>query len=136
MLSDNEFEELQNFLEEELTFSESNISLKTMKLAAMQQKLIRLLGSLTKEKADIETKLDELYGTLYRFYKFESEYRWDTKTEIESQIYSDKKYVPIKTKLNNIISQITVVGKSLDSLKDISYHIKNYIDFQKLMNGM
>lgn len=136
MLSDLEFKELQDYLEEKLTFNEDNIAVQTMELASIHHKLIRLLSSMTKDKVSIETKLDEMYGALYKYYKFESEYRWETKGEIESQIYSDKKYSPIKEKLNQITVQITFVGKSLDSLKEISYQIKNYIEFQKLMNGV
>jgi hypothetical protein len=136
MLSDKEFNDLQDYLEDKLTFNEENIGLKTMELASIHHKLIRLLSSMTKDKTAIEGKLDEMYGTLYKFYKFESEYRWETKGEIESQIFSDKRYSTIKERANLITVQITFVGKSLDSLKEISYQIKNYIDFQKLMNGI
>lgn len=135
MLSEEEFLQLQTYLEKKLTFDANNISTKLMEYAAVHQSLLKLLATLHAAKKTTEDKQRESYGNLYKFYKFESEYRWDSKTEVESQIFADKKYVAICASLNTIEVQLIYVGKSLDSIKDLSFAIKNYIDWQKLMNG-
>ena len=69
-------------------------------------------------------------------YKFESEYRWETKNEIESQIFSDKKFTTLVKEISDLEVQITYVGKTVDGMKSLSYTARSYIDYQKLINGI
>jgi Na+/phosphate symporter len=134
-MTNEDFIKLQISLEHKLTFTQDNLSTKLMEYAFIHQTLLKILTDLQTEQNELEQKRIEMYGNLYRLYKFESEYRWEARNEVESQIFSDKKYLAIIKELNDISVQVTYVGKTVDGMKNISYTARAYIDYQKLLSG-
>lgn len=135
-MTNDDFNKLQKYLDTKLEFTHENLSTKLMEYASVHQTLLKILSNLHKEKNILDEKRSELYGTLYRHYKFESEYRWETKNEIESQIFSDKKFTTLVKEISDLEVQITYVGKTVDGMKSLSYTARSYIDYQKLINGI
>lgn len=135
-MTNEDFKKLQDYLDKRLVYTHENLPTKLLEYPTIHQTLIKILTDLHKEKSVLEEKRTELYGNLYRHYKFESEYRWDSRNEIESQIFADKKYLVIAKEIEDLEAQILYVGKTIDGMKSLSYTARSYIDYQKLINGV
>lgn len=131
-----DFKKLQDLLDKKLVYTHENLPTKLLEYPTIHQTLIKVLTDITKEKNDLEAKRLEIYGNLYRHFKFESEYRWENKSEIESQIFADKKYLTIAKEIEELEVQSLYVGKTVDGMRSLSYTARSYIDYQKLINGV
>lgn len=135
-MTNDDFELLKIKLEKSLQWNHENMQIKLIELAKLYQTHCGILCSEKKEQMKLQIDLEEIYGELYKTYKFESTYRWDTKGEIESQIFADKKYINIKKLLNDKIVIVEYISQTIDNIKNVSYQIKSYMDWERFKAGI
>jgi len=78
---------------------------------------------------------ESIYGELFHYYKFEHKFKLDKKSEIEPYIKSDIKYTKLIFKCNNQEMYVTWLEHTLKNINQISYNVKNYIEYQNFLNG-
>lgn len=122
-------------IEKYITFDESNILQKTSNFPILTHKLINLLTDEIKNLKDLELQKKVKYGKLYKYYKTEDDYNWSNKLEIDSQIYSHKDYVKVCQDLNEEELVVKRLEETLDNVKKISFHIRNFIEWKKFTEG-
>ena len=130
-----DFEKLQKITEQKVTFEKHNLLGKLTELPVLYQTYLRILINEQKELNELKSKQDIIYGQLYQTYKFESQYRWDTKNEIESQINADSTYNSIRSSCMEQESVVNYLSITLDNIKSMSFQIRSYIDYEKFLNG-
>jgi len=115
---------------------EDNVEDRIKDISKVQHSIFIRFAYEANELNTIETKMKELYGTLYRHYKFNDNHSWETKGEIESQIYADQKYQTLLIECNKQKYIVKELEGCLDNIKTVSFQIKNLIALLKYKAGM
>jgi delta 1-pyrroline-5-carboxylate dehydrogenase len=84
---------------------------------------------------ELKLKKEVKYAELYRYFKFSANERWDTKSEIEAQMYSDIQFQSIISDINTQQEIVTFLEQTLDNIKTLSFAVRNHIDWQKFINA-
>lgn len=113
-------------------------------LPADEQKYTKLLAVQTQLCADLEVDLAELYGILYKCFKFPRMNKeliakygltineiWDTSKAIESQIDCVPAYIKLKKELNIQKAIKEFVQDTRKSIIDLGFAIKDYLDYKR-----
>lgn len=137
-MNNQDFAKLQKIGEEECQLPDTfeKIMVKNNILPSLVQKWQTLYTkqNFIVQKAKID--LEELYGQLFKHYKFDDNYSWGSTKEIESQIYADPNYVQ---KLRDYTDQkyyLEYIIETLGTIKGLSFTIKNYIEYKKMMTSI
>jgi len=86
---------------------------------------------LKKLKADKVKK----YGELYHHYKFEGDFKLDTKGEIDAYIGANKEYYDLILKFNDQEIVCQFLDKTLDNINNMKWNVKNYLEYKKFLSG-
>lgn len=130
-----DFEKLQEYLDKKISFTKDNAEIKLQELPNIHQNLIKVLASIHSELNTLQRQQGELHGQLLKFYKFESDYRWENQKETEWQIKSNAKYIALQEKIDVLEVQSDYIGKTFDNIKNVGYAVKNYIEWKRFVNG-
>lgn len=130
------FSELKSYIDKKINWTSENCQSKLMELTILYSKCIDLFSEESLILNDLNLQKNVLYGELLEELKFNSDRRWDTKNELESQMYRNPKY---QTLCRQIIEQESVtdyLGKCFEIIKSTQYAIKSYMDWEKFKNGI
>ena len=130
-----DFIKLKAHIQTQLTVDPNNLQSQLLGLALLRSKYVDIFILENKELNKMKTTKDELYAELYKFYEYEANERWDTKSEIESQMYTDKRYVKMLNDIEDQQEVVTKLQQILEDIKTLSFSIKNYMDWQKFLAG-
>ena len=83
----------------------------------------------------LEIKRKKIKRELTEYYRLEYNMRLETKDELLLFIETDDKYISILEQTQIVNSILIFCESVLDKLKMKSYEIKNWIDYQKFING-
>jgi hypothetical protein len=131
-----QLEELKKIANEDLKLDSDNIEKKTLQLSTIYQRYLEIYIKEIRQLKKLSLDKDKLYGELYKHYKFVDDYKWDTKSEIDSMVKSDDKYYKIALDMSNEEAVVSYLEQLLSNIKSVGYSIKNYVDFAKLKQGM
>jgi hypothetical protein len=134
-MTNDDFIKLQKATEKILDFNATNIQTKISEVPKNHSNYLRILLEEKKELDKIETTLNRVYATKYEYYKFNHTYRYDTKSEIETQINADVTYVNVKEKYQEQQIIVEYLDGVLGIIRNLSFQHKNYIEMQKFLNG-
>lgn len=141
-----DYEELKIRADKELKMPDTieGIIKRRNTLPADEQKYTKLLATQTQLCADLEVDLAELYGKLYKCYKFPRMNKeliqkygltineiWDTSKGIESQIDCVPEYIKLKKELNIQKAIKEFVQDTRKSIIDLGFAIKDYLDYKR-----
>jgi hypothetical protein len=131
-----QLEELKKIANEDLKLDSDNIEKKTLQLSTIYQRYLEIYIKEIRQLKKLSLDKDKLYGELYKHYKFVDDYKWDTKSEIDSMVKSDDKYYKMALENSNQEAVVSYLEQLLSNIKSVGYSIKNYVDFAKLKQGM
>lgn len=131
-----EFENLKTKAEEELKFDKTNVAEKNMMLPNMYQKWLGIFNTEASRLSIIRMDLEKKRGELYQFYKFDDKAVHDTRQEIEGCIAANPEYLAIKAKEIKQVAIVDWLEGTLNNIKQLSFSLRNYIEFQKVQLGM
>jgi len=134
-MTEKEFQKLQENINNDLNLTKSNILEKSIEIPKLYTKYLNIYNKELRIFKEYSLLKDNTYGKLYHYYKFEGEFKLDKKTEIEPYIKSNEKYLKICYKLNNIEIYCKHLEKILESIKQMGYSIKNFIEYKKFLSG-
>ena len=86
--------------------------------------------------AVIRLDLEKKSGELYQFYKNEDKIAHDTMKEIEGCISSNPEYLELKAKEIKQAAIVDYLEGTLNNIKQLSYSLKNFVEYQKIQLGM
>ena len=141
-----EFNELKNILEEELTFDPTSYKDMQQKLSKIPNLLQTYLTIYINQKEilnDLETRLKETYASLYHKYKYptkgdglEFEYNLETKNEINLYVEGNEDYIKKSLIVEKQRIQVEYLEKTLQNIRDMLWSLKYTIDQRKFFEGI
>lgn len=133
------FAELQDQLDSDLEISADNISEKSMALARIYQKYLRLLSAEKLSQTKLEQQRTELYSKLY----VELQKNGYDGFDVGKQKNNIDQYINLKPEYRQIVQvmakneiYIKHIELSLENIAKTSFNIANYISLQKLNQGI
>ena len=129
-------DELKNYVADICDINEENLDEKLRENAKRYNQIFHQFAYECNELNKIEREMKEEYGRLYKHFKYEDDHTWDSKGEIESQIFADKKYSALTLKHNEQTYVVKQLEGCLNNIKHTSFQIKNLISLLKFRSGM
>lgn len=134
-MNSKEFNTLKQITETKLTFSEDNFQSKLAEVPLLYSRYLQIFVNENKNLMELKLKKEVKYAELYRYFKYSANERWDTKSEIEAQMYSDLGFQSIISDINTQQEIVTFLEQTLDNIKTLSFAVRNHIDWQKFINA-
>ena len=131
-----EFETLKKNAENDLSFDKSNAAEKNIMVPNMYQKWLGIFNTESSRLAVIRLDLEKVAGELYQFYKVEDKVAHNTQKEIEGCISKDPRYLDLKAKEIRQVAIVDYLEGTLNNIKQLSFSLRNYIEYQKIQMGM
>lgn len=129
--------ELERYVKKFLTNLQDNVIEKSDKIHLLRHTIQTNYFYPEYTKLDLlEEQCKKKYGELFNHFKYEDNKKWETRGEIESQIYSNNEHYNLRVKLSEQKYIVKELEAILLNLKDCSYSIKNIIDYKKWESGM
>lgn len=136
ILDEKKFESIEKQAEIDLNGMPDNIK-DAMDYNAFQLPNIQFEWSrrFKRQKYVVESLKDELkklWGEKVEFYKFKSQYHWDTTKEIESQIECDMEWCKRKKLYQIQCYYLESIEQWYELIKKLDYKIHDYLDYKKM----
>ena len=135
-IDQNILNKIRDHLKDLSHIEENNLDDRLMTIPKHQHELFIRYVHESKHLGNTELKMKKLYGELYKYYKYNDDRNWDTKGEIESQIYADPKYQVLWREFNEQKYIVEELEGFLNNLKSLYYNIKEFIGLLKFQAGM
>lgn len=127
---------LKEIARKELKFTDDGLQSKIANQPIYTQKWLDLL---LKEKhilSVIEAEKDKVYGKLYHKYKYESDFRLDTRGEIDVYVKADDAFDIVLKKYNESLVIVEWLDETLKNFRAMAWSMKNHLDLRKFLSGM
>jgi len=134
-MTEKEFKALKEHIDKKITLDITKLNAQLLESPILYSSVLQLFIKENKILNNLEIEKDEKYASLYKHFKYDSDVRWETKHEIESQMYSDKSYLMILSKIEDQQEVVTYLQQQLENIKNMSFAIKNYIEWQQFLAG-
>jgi hypothetical protein len=134
-MTETEFKKLRKKSENDLTITKKNVLEKSLQIPKLLDSYIKIFTKEYHDYKNLLAKKKKKYGELYEHFKFKSKYTLDKKSEIEPFIYGDDDFFKISKQCNDQEMICKFLENIIDTLKSMSFNIKNFIDYNKFLNG-
>lgn len=134
-MNKSDFQKMQTMVEKQTYIDETNILGKSHEIHTLYQYYLRILTNEMSVLDDLEQKKLTKYGSLFEYYKFNHSYRYETKSEIESQIFADPNYQQISRQYDEQKCVVIYLEKTLENIKNMSFSIKNFMEVKRFYAG-
>ena len=125
--------ELLQQIEDDLTLTQENLEGKLYNIPMLHSKYLRLFlkskGTLNK----LEKQLSELYLQKYNHFKNSKELL--DKKEIQFHILGDEEYAKLNYNVHTAIDLVDILDRTLKKVNNMSFDVRNLIEYLKYMNG-
>jgi len=126
-----DFKKIINRLDNKIKLTQNNLIEVSMSLPTLQHEYIDIWGKEARETEKLRADIKKLYGILYEKIKHKSDVAWETKAEIETQIYSNDEYHKKSVELYQKEKMVEQLLKCIDNIKNTQWTIRNIIDWNK-----
>lgn len=119
---------------EDMRLDEENFMEKSLRVPMIFSKWLERFIKAKAKYMEIKTDLDRIYGERYEYYK--TEYVRELKiSEIEAYILKDPIYIEKLREYNNIKLYVEFLTSIMETVRGLSFNIKNYIEAKKFYSG-
>jgi hypothetical protein len=136
MMDIKSFKQLMLQLDEELKINEKNLEQKSMAIPLIYHQYLDIYSKELRHLRKLELEKKKEYAISYEKVKHKSNVSWETKTEIESQVYNDPSFYSKCVEYNEQETMVNQLELSLKNIQNMSYQIKNIIEWRKLFGTM
>lgn len=126
------FKQLMKMLDESLKLNDDNMSEKSLEIPLLYHKYLDIYSKELRRLKKLHIDKKKLFGTLYEQIKHHGNISWDTKAEIESQIYRDTSYYQLCVEYNEAETMVNQLELCLKNIQNMSFQIKNFVEYRKL----
>jgi hypothetical protein len=131
------FLQLRKEILNELTLNKENIHEQSLKAPMLSCKYSNYYIKLKRMLIKLENDKNKMYKDLYIYYKSpKNGFIVNTKSEVESFIFGDDKWIDIFTKCEEYKIRVEFLKESILMFKNISYIYSNFIESEKLRQGV
>lgn len=134
-MTSKEFEEERNLFHELTFLDDDNILDMAREKPYLQSQYINKYNDSLEKLLVLKIELDKLYADVYRETKFNAKNVWNTKGEIETQMFADEKYYNKKKEYEFQKMVTDFYSDAVDTIKNMGFDIKNYIEYKKFLLG-
>ena len=134
-----DFKTIQVQLQADLEISSDNIQNKSMELSKIYQKYLDLYFSEIKTLQEFQESRNKKFAEIFHKIRTEGYQGYDvgkTKNETEIYINLDPDYQKINKQFLDQELIVKYLEKSLENINKAGFSIKNYVDLQKLKQGI
>lgn len=131
-----EYEKLVSIADEHLKMqdNEKEIVAKNNLIPNYMQFWTKCYAKQNKTVQELKIQLNEVGARIYTRERFEGNYQLTGK-EAEMQTYGDPEYCEVSRKLKDQEAILDFIDKTINNIRTMSFNIKNYLDYRKLMMG-
>ena len=130
-----EYDRLRKLAEADIKITTDNVLQKSIDRPIIYHKYLDIFIVQTRKYRKMKIDVNQMYGQLYKKYKFDGNIALSNKSEVEAFINNDEVYIKLLHSLNIQETIIIYLEKLLDTIKSMSFDIKNFIEFQKFLGG-
>jgi len=130
-----EFKALKAQATEDLKFDKSNAMEKCQGIPSLYQHWLDIFNNQSAILVKLQLSQDKLYGELYKKYHFETDYKWDSTKEIDSQIKCDPDWLKLASDMAKQKLVVDYLQETLGNINRMSFSIKNYLQFLQYQGG-
>lgn len=133
---DNEkFVEIRKKINEELKITDSNVMSKSLGISKLYYRYLQHYIIAFRKHRKLLLEKDRCYGRLFKYFRYESQYKLDKKSEIDPLINDNNEYYVLCDKCIDSEFKLKFFEKVLSDIDKMSFNIKNYIEIKKFMEG-
>ena len=122
-------------IEDELKFDSGTILEKNRNIPKMYHMYLDIFLAENREYKKLVAQRDSLYAKKYHYFKYDYDYKLDSKGEIDLFIKGDDEYNKLNLKVETQKLHAEFFEKTLDNIRTLSFSIKNHIEFKKFLAG-
>ena len=134
-MTSEEFAELKRRAKEDLQFDKTTALEKCRGISTLYQNWLDVFNRESGKFVVLDLEKDKLYGELYKTYKYESNFTWESQKEIESQIKCDPQWLKLMAEIGKQKLVVDWLQETLGNINRLSFSIKNYIEIMKVQGG-
>lgn len=127
------FEEFFKEIEDDLYLDSVNIQKKLFEIPQLHSKYLKRFYMYKKEYYKYKKELEQLYTKKYNLLKNGDELL--DKKEIQFMIVSDEEYSDLNYKIKQMENMIDILERTIKKVNNLSFDIKNIIDWVKFQAG-
>lgn len=129
------FDELKEEVQQDLYIDENHLDQKSLEIPKIYGKYLEYFKTYSKAYTRKKHELDSKYNELYEYYA--TQYSVKLKgNEIHIYVKAHQDYQKIDKQLNEIKNIIEYLDGVLKQINQISFHIRNSIEYRKFKEGL
>jgi len=136
IMEDDKFRALQAKVNKDLTITQDNVMQKSLDLSKLYTEYSRRYYTQVGILKNINIEKVKLYKKLYHYYKFDGDFRLDTKKEVEIYVLADTEYCQLRLDWDKQSIIVEFLEKTLANIQRASFTIRDYIELQKFKKGV
>ena len=136
IMEDTKFKSLQAKVNKDLTITPDNVMQKSLDLSKLYTEYSRRYYAQVAILKNINIEKARMYRRLYHHYKFDGDFRLDTKKEIEVYVLGDDLYCELRRDYEKQTIIVEFLEKTLSNIQRASFTIRDYIELQKFKKGV
>ena len=136
IMSDEEFKKLQIIAKRDTDINQDNVMEKSLEMTKLYTTYSRKYATQLGKLKNINIEKAKLYKKLYHHYKFDGDFRLDTKKEIEGYVFGDTDYTELRLLADKQTIIVDFLEKTLGNIQRASFNIRDYIELQKFKKGI
>lgn len=130
-----ELGEFKKQVEKETHIDADNVHEMTLKILNIRMRYLDKYSEEKQKLKAIDLEMSKQYSRLYEHYKFNGNYKLDTKSEVEAFIKGDAEYHRLRIKYEAQELAVDYLHLVCSTIEKYGYYIKSHIDFMQLKNG-
>ena len=131
--------ELKEQYKEDITIQEELVDKQVFKLPIILNKYQIMFHNILTELSDIKEQKDKVYYDIMHDYRIGnselSNFTWST-TELQKMVNTSPTMRELTHKETSLEADLKLVEEMIQNIRNISFQIKNYIDYKKLIMGV
>jgi len=135
-VSPEEIKQIRDEIDEAMEITPDNIMEKSIQIPQLCSKFLKHYVYQKRKLNNINTSKARLYSQLYHHYKYDYDYKLDTKKEIEIYVLGDEKHVKMQEDFDKQEDVVEYFKDILSVINKMSFNIGHYVELLKIKNGM
>lgn len=129
------FKKFRKEIDTLIQWTEPDILTMEQRLGTLYQEVLKVQYTEREVYENMISDRKKLYGKLYHKVKYEHDYNYDTKSEIETQVLSNDEYHALSIRINQQAAMMEYIEGTLKNITAIPFQIKEYIHWKIHITG-
>lgn len=127
--------ELQAMVDKDMETRQEDVEFMSIQTPLLQSKYLRILNEEYLKLAKLEGEYDVLFKAKWKYYKYDYDIVLDKRDEVLTHINGDDEIVKLKARIALAKQTLQYIEGVIKTLRERSFHVRNYIEWKKFQNG-